>query len=88
MIASFGRASSMKLDPWRKNYARRGSMSSHPRRKANFKKTNSLIKSCTRPLKKLFKLVLTFHDLEEVELRQAAYWRPRSIGEVIFNCWD
>ena len=28
------------------------------------------------------------HDLEEVELRQAAYWQPRSIGEVIFNCWD
>jgi hypothetical protein len=28
------------------------------------------------------------HDLEEDELRQAAYWRPCSIGEVIFNCWD
>ncbi|QUG41645.1 hypothetical protein KD050_20670 [Psychrobacillus sp. INOP01] len=28
------------------------------------------------------------HDLDEVELRQAAYWQPRSIGEVIFNCWD
>lgn len=28
------------------------------------------------------------HDLEEVELRQATYWQPRSIGEVIFNCWD
>lgn len=28
------------------------------------------------------------HDLEEVERRQAAYWQPRSLGEVIFNCWD
>ncbi|SFM47840.1 hypothetical protein SAMN05421832_1031, partial [Psychrobacillus psychrodurans] len=28
------------------------------------------------------------HNLEEVELRQAAYWQPRSIGEAIFNCWD
>ncbi|GGA24393.1 hypothetical protein [Psychrobacillus lasiicapitis] len=28
------------------------------------------------------------HDLEKVELKQAAYWQPRSIGEVIFNCWD
>lgn len=28
------------------------------------------------------------HDLEEDELRQAAFWQPCSIGEVIFNCWD
>lgn len=28
------------------------------------------------------------HDLEKVELKQVAYWQPRSIGEVIFNCWD
>lgn len=28
------------------------------------------------------------HDLEEIELRQVAYWQPYSIGDVIFNCWD
>lgn len=28
------------------------------------------------------------HDLSEVELKNAKYWRPNSNGEVIFNCWD
>ncbi len=28
------------------------------------------------------------HDLAEIELKQVRYWRPDTIGEVIFNCWD
>ena len=28
------------------------------------------------------------HDLTEVELESAKYWRPNTNGEVIFNCWD
>lgn len=28
------------------------------------------------------------HDLAEEELKQVKYWQPRTIGEVMFNCWD
>lgn len=28
------------------------------------------------------------HDLSDIELQNANYWRPSTIGEVIFNCWD
>lgn len=28
------------------------------------------------------------HPLAETELKEVAYWQPRTIGEVIFNCWD
>ena len=27
-------------------------------------------------------------DLSPAELKQVAYWRPQTVGEVIFNCWD
>lgn len=37
MIASIGRASPMKLVPWLKSHARRGSVSSHCRYKETFK---------------------------------------------------
>lgn len=28
------------------------------------------------------------HNLTEEELKDAKYWRPENIGEVIFNVWD
>lgn len=28
------------------------------------------------------------HDLSDIELKNANYWGPNTIGEVIFNCWD
>ncbi|MFC7687479.1 hypothetical protein [Ureibacillus sp. GCM10028918] len=28
------------------------------------------------------------HNLSDIELNNAKYWRPRTNGEVIFNCWD
>ncbi|SOD85470.1 hypothetical protein [Streptomyces sp. Ag109_G2-15] len=27
-------------------------------------------------------------DLAEAELRQVRYWRPRTLGELMFNWWD
>ncbi|SMQ81566.1 hypothetical protein SAMN05444673_4382 [Bacillus sp. OV166] len=28
------------------------------------------------------------HQLKDVEVQQALYWKPQTIGEVIFNSWD
>ena len=28
------------------------------------------------------------NDLAEIELKNVKHWRPRTNGEVIFNCWD
>jgi len=28
------------------------------------------------------------HDLTQIEIVNAKYWRPKTNGEVIFNCWD
>lgn len=28
------------------------------------------------------------HDLSEDELKNVKHWRPKTNGEVIFNCWD
>lgn len=28
------------------------------------------------------------NELSQVELEQVAYWKPRTIGEIVFNQWD
>ena len=32
--------------------------------------------------------LLNEHNLDEEEIRQVRYWRPRTLGEVVFNEWD
>lgn len=28
------------------------------------------------------------HELNQAELNQIVYWKPRTVGEIIFNIWD
>ncbi|MDQ0216667.1 hypothetical protein J2S13_003141 [Oikeobacillus pervagus] len=32
--------------------------------------------------------LLNENELNQAELKQVAYWKPRTIGEIVFNQWD
>jgi hypothetical protein len=33
-------------------------------------------------------ITLSSHSLDHAELEQISYWRPSTVGELIFNYWD
>lgn len=33
-------------------------------------------------------IVKNHHDLHEEELKQIVYWKPKTVGDVVFNYWD
>lgn len=28
------------------------------------------------------------HNLHDAELKELAFWKPKTVGEVVFNDWD